>query len=67
MASSIVKGALDRNMALSEVGEFRSQTGEGVRGLVNGKMVSLGNRIFLERDLDIQSRELSDLNKRADH
>ncbi|MEC4674793.1 MAG: heavy metal translocating P-type ATPase [Nitrospirota bacterium] len=66
LASSIVKGALDKNMVLSEVQEFRSQTGEGVKGLVNGKIVALGNRLFLERDLGILSRDLSSLNKQAD-
>ncbi|HIO21397.1 MAG TPA: copper-translocating P-type ATPase, partial [Nitrospirales bacterium] len=66
LASSIVRGALDKNLALSEVQEFRSQTGEGVKGLVNGKIVALGNRLFLERDLGILSRDLSSLNKQAD-
>jgi len=66
LAASIVRGALEKNLALSEVQEFRSQTGEGVKGLVNGKVVALGNRLFLERDLGISSRELTDLHKHAE-
>ena len=66
LASSIVKGALEKQLTLGDVQEFRSQTGEGVRGVVDGKVVSLGNRTFLERDMEISSREITDLNKRAD-
>ena len=66
LASAIVTGALGRNLVLDQVEGFRSQTGEGVKGDINGKVVGLGNRLFLERDMGIPSRELLVLHKQAE-
>jgi len=66
LASAIVTGARGQGLVLSAVEEFRSQTGEGVEGKVDGKTVALGNRLFLERDIGVPSKELMELNKQSD-
>jgi Cu+-exporting ATPase len=66
LASAIVTGAREQGLMLSAVEEFRSQTGEGVEGKVDGKIVALGNRLFLERDMGVPSKELTELNKQSD-
>lgn len=57
LATAIVRGAEDRNMALSTVQEFSSMTGKGVRGIVEGKAVALGNRAMMD-ELHIDSAAL---------
>jgi Cu+-exporting ATPase len=47
LAAAIVKGAEGRGASLAEAKEFRSTTGKGVEGMVDGKRVKLGNRTFL--------------------
>ena len=49
LAAAIVEGAKDRDIKLSEVGEFESRTGKGVTGKVEGRQVALGNRKLLEK------------------
>ncbi|MCY3727938.1 MAG: heavy metal translocating P-type ATPase [Nitrospira sp.] len=66
LASAIVAGAQARGFALSGVEEFRSQTGEGVEGRVDGKVVALGNRSFLERDMGLPSKQLLELHKQGE-
>ncbi len=66
LASAIVAGAKQQGLTLSVVEEFRSQTGEGVEGKVDGKTVALGNRLFLERDVGVPAKELIDLNTHSD-
>ena len=65
LAAAIVAGARERGLSLGEVGEFRSQTGQGVEGNVDGKIVALGNRLFLERDMGVPSKELLELNRQG--
>ena len=65
LAAAIVAGARERGLSLGEVGEFRSQTGQGVEGSVDGKIVALGNRLFLERDMGVPSKELLELNRQG--
>jgi P-type Cu+ transporter len=48
LASAIVKAAVEKQLALSEASGFRSHTGRGVTGVVDGKAVALGNRALLE-------------------
>jgi Cu+-exporting ATPase len=56
LAAAIVKAAEDRGLALSPVEGFASQTGRGVRGTVEGRMVGLGNPAFFEgRGLDFSA------------
>jgi Cu+-exporting ATPase len=43
LAAAIVAGARDRGVLLAEVQDFASVTGKGVRGLVGGRRVAVGN------------------------
>jgi Cu+-exporting ATPase len=53
LAGAIVGGAEERGLALSPVEGFSSQTGRGVRGTVEGRMVGLGSpAFFADRGLD---------------
>jgi Cu+-exporting ATPase len=47
LAGAIVKGAEERGVALVEAREFRSITGKGVIGTINGGGVALGNRALM--------------------
>jgi Cu+-exporting ATPase len=56
LADAIVRAAEERGLALSPVEGFSSETGRGVRGRVDGRMVGLGNEAFLrERGLDLSA------------
>jgi P-type Cu+ transporter len=57
LATAIVKGAEERGVKLAETREFRSITGKGVVGSVDGKNVALGNAKLLE-ELNIKAGEL---------
>jgi Cu+-exporting ATPase len=65
LAAAIVSGAERRGVKLADAREFRSITGKGVVGSVEGKRVALGNRKLLEElnvdrgDLWDRSEELS--------
>ena len=48
LAAAIVKGAEDRGVALGSATSFRSLTGRGVTGEVDGRPVALGNAKLLE-------------------
>jgi Cu+-exporting ATPase len=53
LAAAIVKGAQEKNITLAAVGEFRSITGKGVTGMVEGRKVALGNlKLFEALGLD---------------
>ncbi len=62
LAAAIVAGALERNVKLTEASQFRSITGKGVIGKVDGKEVGLGNQKLLE-EIGVAANELS---KRAE-
>jgi Cu+-exporting ATPase len=56
LAAAVVKAAEERGLPLSPVEGFASQTGRGVRGRVEGRMVGLGNPAFFhERGLDFSA------------
>jgi Cu+-exporting ATPase len=65
LAAAIVSGAKQRGINLGDAREFRSITGRGVVGFIDGKQVALGNRKLLEElhvvasDLSNRSEELS--------
>jgi Cu+-exporting ATPase len=59
LAAAIVSGAEKKGLKLSQAREFRSITGKGVIGVVEGKRVALGNRRLLE-DLGTAAGALSD-------
>jgi P-type Cu+ transporter len=48
LAASIVAGAKERELKLSDVKEFRSSPGKGVSGIVEGKRVAAGNEQFMQ-------------------
>jgi Cu+-exporting ATPase len=48
LAAAIVSGAEKRELKLTDAREFRSITGKGVVGSVDGKWIALGNRKLLE-------------------
>jgi len=49
LAAAIVGGAQERGLQLGEAREFRSVTGEGVMGKVDGKTLALGNRQLFDK------------------
>src|SRR3989338_7184330 len=57
LAAAIVNGAQERKLALVTVGDFRSFTGKGVAGTVEGRAVALGNLKLFE-ELGIGAGEL---------
>ena len=60
LAQAIVAGALDRNIELAALSEFASVTGKGVRGVVEGHSIAVGN-IQLMRELGMETDELESL------
>jgi Cu+-exporting ATPase len=59
LAAAIVKGAEAKKLSLSDVDEFNSTTGKGVKGTVTGKQVAVGNA-ELFRDLSVDPGPLLD-------
>ena len=49
LADAVVQYANQKNIPLVDVREFRAVSGEGVRGLVEGKEVLIGNKAFLAK------------------
>jgi P-type Cu+ transporter len=60
LARAIVSEAGRKGLAKSNVSEFVSETGAGLRAKVDGKKVLVGNRIFIEENRVAGLRELSD-------
>jgi Cu+-exporting ATPase len=50
LAQAIVEAARSRSLALSPATDFESSTGIGVRGLVGGRRLALGNTALMEQD-----------------
>lgn len=48
LAEAIVQGARERGLSLTEASEFEAITGKGVKGIVEGRAVALGNKALLE-------------------
>ncbi len=48
LASAIVRLANERKIDLSEISDFESMPGKGVKGRVDGKIVAAGNRAMME-------------------
>jgi P-type Cu+ transporter len=56
LAESIVEGAKERDLELTEVSDFESVTGQGVHGKVGGRQIALGNRKLMDTlDVDVES------------
>jgi Cu+-exporting ATPase len=58
LAEAIVQGATERGLELTPVSEFRSWTGKGVSGVVEGRSIGLGNAKLLQQ-LQIENSRLS--------
>ncbi len=66
LAEAIVAGAEDRGVALAKVERFEAVTGKGVKGLVEGKTVALGNA-KLVADLGLDGGHANEMaNQRRD-
>lgn len=59
LAAAIVKGAEEKDIALTNTESFESITGKGVTGIVKGKKVFLGNHKLLD-DIGIDPGDLSE-------
>jgi Cu+-exporting ATPase len=59
LAAAIVAGAKEKEISTSKVDSFESLTGRGVRGLIDGRKVALGNQKLIE-ELGIAPGELPD-------
>ena len=58
LADAIVQAAKDRHLPLSEAVDFDSPVGRGVRGVVEGRQVALGNTRYLgELSIDVSTLE----------
>ena len=59
LAAAIVRGAEERGIDLVKVESFESLTGKGVRGIIKGRAVAVGNRGLID-ELKIDTRKLSE-------
>ncbi|MCB9026755.1 MAG: copper-translocating P-type ATPase [Bdellovibrionaceae bacterium] len=57
LAAAIVKGTEAREIELGSVKDFESITGKGVRGRVEGKLITLGNKALM-KDFNIDFNHL---------
>jgi Cu+-exporting ATPase len=48
IAAAIVQGAEERNLGFHDAAEFSSLTGKGVRGIVDGRRVAIGNEALMD-------------------
>lgn len=55
LASAILAEATRQNLPIESASEFRSFTGKGIVGSVNGRKVALGNRAFLQENAIVGS------------
>ena len=56
LAAAIVRGAEEKGIALGAADDFKSVTGKGVTGRVEGRAVALGNAaLFVELGIDVAS------------
>jgi Cu+-exporting ATPase len=64
LAAAIVQGAKERKLTLLPVENFQSITGQGVSGLVEGRVLQLGNqRLMGERNLSILENQANDFRR----
>ena len=59
LAEAIVSGAEERRLAIAKADEFEAITGKGVKGVVDGKPVALGNAKLLA-DMGLDGGRLAD-------
>jgi Cu+-exporting ATPase len=66
LASAIVNGAKDKGLDLWEAQDFQSKTGKGVIGTVQGNIMALGTRKFLEADYQVKPEAFGLLGDKAE-
>jgi Cu+-exporting ATPase len=66
LALAVVAAAQERGLALSNPADFEAPTGKGVRGVVDGRQLALGNATFL-RELGVQTGALEQAAERLRH
>ena len=54
LAEAIVRGAEERDVEMDEARDFEAVTGKGVKGVVDGKAVALGNLAMI-RELGLEA------------
>jgi Cu+-exporting ATPase len=59
LAEAIVRGAEERGVDMAKARDFEAVTGKGVRGVVDGRAVALGN-LALITDMGLEGRALAD-------
>ena len=50
LAEAIVKGAQERGVELGQIDNFKSITGKGVKGEIDGRSVVLGNKVLMQSE-----------------
>lgn len=65
LAAAVVAGAAVRGLVPAPVQQFRSVTGKGVVGTVEGKQVAIGTVVFLRDDLKVTGQSLTVLEEEA--
>jgi len=50
LADAIVRAARDKGLALDKAEDFESSSGIGVRGIVGGRRLALGNTVLMEQE-----------------
>ncbi len=59
LAEAIVAGAEERGVALTKTGDFEAITGKGVKGVVDGQSVALGNARLVD-DMGLDAGDLGE-------
>jgi Cu+-exporting ATPase len=65
LAAAVVAGAEGRGIVCAPVEQFRSVTGKGVTGLVDGHRVAIGTVAFLQNDVGVSGQSLKPLDDDA--
>ena len=58
LAEAIVRGAEERDVKMADAEDFEAVTGKGVKGVVDGKAVALGNLAMI-RELGLEAGDLT--------
>jgi P-type Cu+ transporter len=65
LAAAVVAGAEGRGIGCAPVEQFRSVTGKGVTGSVDGRRVAIGTAAFLRNDVGVSGQSLTQLDDEA--
>jgi len=65
LAAAVVAGAEARGIARTPAGQFRSVTGKGVTGTVDGRRVAIGTAVFLRNEVGVSSQSFTQLDEKA--